>query len=66
MANVNLTQLRTILHSVPALQPVRISAGTLRALLDAAKTANGGSEVAFMQNAGPAPAHLTEIDLTQI
>lgn len=61
MANINVGQLRSLVHTMPASQQVKIQAGTLKGLLDLVKTLQG-SEAALPVSTVASPN--APVDLT--
>jgi hypothetical protein len=63
MANVNIGQIRSIVHTLPPTEVVRIQAGVLKAILDGYKGLNGNADIVTPRI--PAPAAMgVEYDLT--
>jgi hypothetical protein len=62
MANINVGQVRSQIHSMPAAQHVIIQAGVLKALLDQIKGDHGGADQMIAAITIPSP--LAPINLT--
>ena len=62
MANINIGQIRSLIHSLPAAQHVIVQAGVLKALLDQIKSDHAGADQVITMLTTPSP--LAPINLT--